>query len=318
MKNKLQTANGKLLTCLVSGGAGFIGSNLVDALISEGYQVAVVDNLATGKKENVNKKARFFEIDITHKKKLEEVFEKIKPQAVFHLGAQASVQLSIRDPQKDVNVNVIGTLNLLQLSIKYSVKSFIFSSTGGAIYGENAFRPTPETAEEEPVTPYGMDKLSAEKFINFFSDNSEGLRSVCLRYANVFGPRQDPFGEAGVIAIFINRMLKNEPIEIFGDGDQTRDFVYVGDVVSANLSALQSKEGGIFNIGTGKETTINELTETLKIITKSDSDINHGPAKLEQKYSSIDPRKAQIELDWQPTTSLEKGLEETVKFFKNK
>lgn len=303
------------LTCLVTGGAGFIGSNLVDALIDSGHKVVVVDDLSTGNKKNINKKAKLFEVDITHKNKLEEVFEKVKPDTVFHLAAQASVQKSIENPQRDIEVNVTGTVNLLELSNQFEVKNFIFSSTGGAIYGEDVPRPTPETADEHPLTPYGMDKLSAEGYIEFYSKKSS-YRTVCLRYANVFGPRQDPMGEAGVISIFIDKMLKNDPIEIYGDGTQTRDFVYVGDVVDANLAALQSESWETYNIGSGRETSINQLAEYIKNITKSDSTINHVPPRVEQKHSSLDSSKASLELDWKSVVSLQDGLERTVSYFK--
>jgi UDP-glucose 4-epimerase len=298
-------------TVLITGGAGFIGSNLADALLEERHEVAIIDNLSTGRKENIPNKAKFYEIDITQKGKLEEVFEKVKPEAIFHLAAQASVNRSVKDPINDVKVNVIGTINLLELAQKYEVGHFIFSSTGGAIYGDNTPRPTPETAEADPVTPYGIDKLHAESFIGFFSKNTD-CKTVILRYANVYGPRQDPLGEAGVIAIFASKMLSGEPVIINGDGEQTRDFVFVKDVVRANLAALKSDQKSTYNIGSGKEISINELAERLKQITASKSEIAHGPAKIEQKNSCLDIERARLDLDFEPITDMLSGLKQTI------
>jgi len=310
-----QTSNAQRLTCLVTGGAGFIGSNLAEVLIQEGHKVVIVDNLSTGRKENIPQKARFFEVDITQKSKLEKVFEKIKPDAVFHLAAQASVNNSIRDPVLDVKVNVIGTINLLDLCAKHEVKHFIFSSTGGAIYGDDASRPTPETADANPLTPYGIDKLHAERFIEFYSKKAP-FKTIILRYANVYGPKQDPLGEAGVVAIFTAKMLSGEPVTIYGDGEQTRDFVYVGDVVRANLNTLGLKSGGTFNIGSGVEKSVNEVAQVLKTATASKSEIIHGDPKIEQRHSLLDNRKATLELDWRPEVTLEEGLKKTVDYFK--
>lgn len=312
---KLQKNNNKASICLVTGGAGFIGSNLSEELLKQEYKVVIVDNLSTGSKKNIPSKAKFFEIDITQKNKLEEVFKKNKPEAVFHLAAQASVQRSIEDPVLDVKTNVIGTINLLDLAKKYEAKHFIFSSTGGAIYGDDAPRPTPETAEANPLTPYGIDKLHAERFINFFSKNAP-YKSNILRYANVYGPRQNPKGEAGVIAIFADKMLDNEPIEIYGDGEQTRDFIFVKDVVMANLAALSSEQRGTYNIGSGKEVSINEITEKLKQIIGSKSEITHGPAKVEQKNSCLSIERARLDLDFEPITDMLSGLKQTVEFIK--
>jgi len=299
---------------LVTGGAGFIGSNLSEALIEEGHEVVIVDNLSTGKKENLPKGAKLFEVDITQKAKLEEVFAKAKPEAVFHLAAQASVNRSVKDPAFDVKVNVIGTINLLDLCAKHEVKRFVFSSTGGAIYGDDAPRPTPETADERPLTPYGMDKLQAEKFVEFLCRNT-ATKPVILRYANVYGPKQDPLGEAGVVAIFTALMLAHEPVTIYGDGEQTRDFVYVSDVVKANLTALTADSGGTFNIGSGVESSVNDVARILKMATGSNSQIEHDAPKVEQRHSLLDNRKATLELDWKPEIGLEEGLQKTVGWY---
>ncbi len=300
---------------LVTGGAGFIGSNLVDALVDEGHEVAVVDNLSTGSKENINQKAKFFELDITDNENLLKIFEEVKPEAVFHLAAQASVITSAEDPSYDVKVNVIGTINLLQCCVKLSVRKFIFSSTGGAIYGDDAPRPTVETATERPVSPYGIDKHCAENFIRFFT--SDDFQTVRLRYANVYGPRQNSKGEAGVIAIFSSRMLAGEPVTIYGDGTHTRDYVYVGDVVSANLKALESTKSDVYNIGTGQETSVNDMVKQLQSLTSSSAEVKHAPYKArEQASSSLNADKAQKSLSWQPEVTLGEGLKKTVAWFK--
>ncbi|OQA51814.1 MAG: UDP-glucose 4-epimerase [candidate division WS2 bacterium ADurb.Bin280] len=302
---------------IVTGGAGFIGSNLVDALIKENHEVTVIDNLSTGSRENLNSKATFFETDITDYQALEEIFEKFRPETIFHLAAQASVIVSCQNPAKDVEVNVIGTINLLQLAEKFEVKKFIFSSTGGAIYGDDAPRPTTEDAKERPASPYGMDKLSAERYIEFFAKRSS-MTASCLRYANVYGPRQNSKGEAGVIAIFIDRMLKNEPVHVYGDGSHTRDYVFVSDVVKANLKAIEVDKGGTYNIGTGKETTVNEIVEALREEISTDSEIINTPYKSEeQAASSLDAKKALNDLGWAPTIELEEGMKKVVEWFKN-
>jgi len=302
---------------LVTGGAGFIGSNLVDALIEENHEVAVVDNLSTGKKENVNPKAKFFEVDITDETALKSVFAEFSPEVIFHLAAQASVRMSVENPAEDIKINVIGTINLLELAVQNKIEKFIFSSTGGAIYGDGASRPTTEEAEEEPACPYGLDKLAAEKYIGYFATTSD-LQTICLRYANVYGPRQNPKGEAGVVAIFAAKMLSGEPVQVNGTGEQTRDFVYVSDVVEANLKALESKKSGIYNIGSGIETNINEIAETMKEISESQSEITKAKANPgEQMKSSLSAEKAKAELGFEIKTTIKEGLEKTINYFKN-
>ncbi|MDH4358781.1 MAG: SDR family NAD(P)-dependent oxidoreductase [Candidatus Berkelbacteria bacterium] len=304
---------------LVTGGAGFIGSNIVDALIEKDHEVAIVDNLSTGLKENINQKAKFYEGDITSREILEEIFEKFSPEAIFHLAAQINVRHSVEDPLKDIKVNVIGTVNLLTLAEEYEVKKFIYSSTGGAIYGDDVERPTPETAEERPISPYGMDKLSAERFIEYFKGRNPSLKTICLRYANVYGPRQNPHGEAGVISIFTPKMLKEEPIEVWGDGEQTRDYVYVGDVVAVNLAALEFDGSGTYNIGTGVETSVNKLAEIVQAATDSQSEVKHVEAKEgEQKASSLSYQKAYQDLGWKPEVEFEEGVKRTVEWYRNR
>jgi len=302
---------------LVTGGAGFIGSNLVDALIKRGHEVAVIDDLSTGSEKNLNSSAKFFKIDISNGAEVERVFEEFVPKIVFHLAAQASVIVSSEDPSRDVEVNVIGTINLLESCEKHKVEKFIFSSTGGAIYGDDAPRPTTEEDEERPISPYGMDKLSAERYIAFFAKRAN-MTAVCLRYANVYGPRQNSKGEAGVVAIFTDKMLKGETVTVYGDGSHTRDYVFVGDVVEANLKALDFEKNATYNIGTGEETSVNQIVELIKQKIGSTSEIVNAPYKAdEQAASCLDAQKARLELDWTPTVSLEQGIQKTVEWFKD-
>jgi UDP-glucose 4-epimerase len=302
---------------LVSGGAGFIGSHVVDALIEENNEVCVVDNLSTGSRNNLNKKAKFYEVDITSPALLEEVFVKEKPEVIFHLAAQASVPVSIDKPVHDIKTNVIGTVNLLELAEKHGVKKFIFSSSGGTVYGDDVTRPTIETARTDPMTPYGLDKFFGESYVRYFASRSS-LNYVILRYSNVYGPRQDPLSESGVVAIFTMAMLKNEPFTIYGNGEQTRDYIYVGDVIEGNLAALRSPVSGVYNIATGLETSVNELSDKLIELTDSKIHPSHGPARPEQHASSLSSEKAYLELGWKSKTSLDEGLKKTVDFFRLK
>jgi UDP-glucose 4-epimerase len=315
--NNQPTTDDPRPTILVTGGAGFIGSHIVDALIKENYQVVIIDNLSTGQKENINKKAKFYKVDITDKEKLAEVFAAEKPEAVFHLAAQASVIVSTKNPVKDVKTNIIGTINLLECCREHKVKKFIFSSTGGAIYGNKAPRPTPETYSPDPQSPYGIDKFTAEKYIDFYKKNY-GLLSIILRYSNVFGPRQNPKGAAGVIAIFGSKMLKNEPIEVFGNGTQTRDYIYVSDVVAANLAALKSEISDVYNISNAKEIPLKQIIDELKNLTKTKSKIIFGKSNPgEQQRSALANEKAKKNLNWTPKISLKEGMFITVEYLKN-
>ncbi|MSQ32788.1 MAG: NAD-dependent epimerase/dehydratase family protein [Dehalococcoidia bacterium] len=300
---------------LVTGGAGFIGSHMVDALIKAGHKVSVVDNLSTGQKTNINKKATFHNISISDKK-LEEIIKEEKPEIVSHLAAQISVKASMQNPMIDAQTNVVGSLNLLNLCHKYGVKRFIFSSTGGALYGEPEYLPCDEDHPILPLSGYGVAKRSLEMYLLGYGP-VWGLPFVILRYANVYGPRQDPFGEAGVVAIFARHMLKGETVTINGTGKQSRDFVYVSDVVRANLMALEKGTGGLYNIGTAKGTSVNDIFSYLKQATGYKLTAKHGPAipgEVGNIYLKSD--KAKKELGWIPSVPLSEGLQNTVEYIR--
>jgi UDP-glucose 4-epimerase len=300
---------------LVTGGAGFIGSNLVDKLIEADYEVSVIDNLSSGKKENVNPKADFNEIDIRND--LTDIFEKGKFQAVFHLAAQIDVRKSVENPIYDAEVNILGGLNLLNNCVKTGVKRFVFASSGGVMYGECPIELPTEEKAPNPLSPYGDSKLSLEHYLNFYKSIYR-LKTAVLRFGNVYGPRQDPHGEAGVVAIFSGAMLNGNDIKIFGDGNQLRDYVFVGDVVRANLAALE-KGSGIYNIGTGESESVNELFAIMKEITGYDKDPVYKPARDgELQVSRLDPSKAERELGWKAEVSFKEGLAKTVEYFKTK
>jgi UDP-glucose 4-epimerase len=302
---------------LVTGGAGFIGSHVVDAYLELGHEVVVVDNLSSGSIENLNPKAKFYKMDIRDSD-IEDLFKNEKPDVVNHHAAQMDVRKSVEDPIYDADVNIIGSLNLLQNCIRYGVKKFIFASTGGAIYGEQDYFPADEEHPTRPLSPYGVAKLTVEKYLYFYKE-VHGLNYIALRYANIYGPRQNPHGEAGVVAIFISKMLKGEQPVINGDGFQTRDYTFVGDVVRANVLALSYEKSDVFNIGTGIETDVNTLFHKLKQLTGANCDEFHGPAKSgEQRRSVISYEKIYKTLGWKPMTSLDEGLRLTVEFFKNK
>lgn len=300
---------------LVTGGAGFIGSHLVDRLLLEGHEVTVVDNLSTGKRKNLNRAAGFYKMDI-QSPRLERVFRKERPSLVMHLAAQMDVRRSVEDPVFDAQVNILGTLNLLDQAFRHGTRKVVFSSSGGAIYGEQDVFPAPETHPTRPLSPYGISKLSGEHYLAYYQRVS-GIQFVSVRYANVYGPRQDPEGEAGVVAIFIQKLLKGEQPVINGNGRQTRDFVFVEDVVEANLAVMGQEVQGIYNVGTGEETTINSLFSLLKELTNADCQEIHGPAKKgEQSRSVVDSAKLRQELGWDPRVPLKEGLRRTVAFFR--
>jgi len=302
---------------LVTGGAGFIGSHLVDRLIQEGHEVVVVDNLSTGKRRNLNRAARFFKLDI-QSWRIERVFRNERPNLVMHLAAQMDVRKSVEDPIFDAQVNVLGTLNVLQQAIKHGVRKVVFSSSGGAIYGEQETYPAPESHVTRPLSPYGISKLCGEQYLSYYQ-RVNGLQVVSLRYANVYGPRQDPDGEAGVVAIFIQKLLNNEQAVVNGNGRQTRDFVYVDDVVEANLAVMGQETQGTYNVGTGEETSINDLLRILVNHTNSTCKEIHGPAKHgEQVRSAIDSSKLRQDLSWDPRTELSEGLKRTIDYFRER
>ena len=299
---------------LVTGGAGFIASHVTDAYIQQGHEVFIVDNLSTGIKENVNPKARFFEMDIQDSQ-IFDLCEKEKFDAINHHAAQIDIRLSVKDPTFDARNNILGTINLLEAAVRTGVKKFIFISSGGAIYGEQDYFPADEEHPTRPLSPYGIAKLTGEKYIYFYH-KTYNLNFVILRYANIYGPRQSPNGEAGVIAIFSNKLLSgNQPI-INGDGKQTRDYVYVADVVNANVKALTFENNDYFNIGTGLETDVNVLFHKLNHLTNVNAAENHCIAKQgEQLRSVLNSQKAKELLDWEPQVQLEEGLKKTVEFF---
>jgi UDP-glucose 4-epimerase len=300
---------------LVTGGAGFIGSHVADAYTEAGHDVVVVDDLSTGRQENVNPRAQFYAFDI-RSAQLEEVFEKEKPDIVDHHAAKASVRESMVEPMLYADVNVLGSLNLLELARKYGVQKFIYVSTGGAVYGEPEYLPADESHPIHPLDPYGVSKASFEYYLPLYRANY-GISYTVLRYANVYGPRQDPLGEAGVVAIFTGQMLRNEQAVINGSGEQERDFVYVGDVAKANLLALARGDGGIYNIGTGVGTSINDIFAKLKAATGYTRLEVHGPPKAGEVFKVyLDVDRAQRELAWQPVVGLEQGLRLTVQYFR--
>ena len=294
------------MRAVVTGGAGFIGSHVVDALLARGDEVAIVDALVTGKRENVTGAAELHVRDI--REPLDDVFDMVQPEAVFHLAAQADVRVSVERPVEDAEVNVLGTVRVLEAARRHGAQ-VIFSSTGGAIYGECEI-PAAETAPREPLSPYGTAKLAAEEYIRAYN-RLYGTRHVALRYGNVYGPRQDPHGEAGVVAIFLGALARGEQAYIFGDGLQARDYVYVGDVARATTSAL-GQNGGVFDVGTGRATSVVELYALCTRVAGSDARAEHAKARLgELQRSVLDPELAASELGFRAMVELEDGLQAT-------
>ena len=287
----------------VTGGAGFIGSHVVDALVARGDEVYVVDNFATGRRENLNEAATLMEIDI--REPLAGLFEEIQPELVVHLAAQADVGTSVERPLFDAEVNVVGTLNVLE-AVRPHGAQLVFSSTGGAIYGE-CERPAREEDERRPVSPYGTAKLAAEEYLATWN-RLHGTRHVALRFANVYGPRQLAKLEGGVVAIFMDRLRAGESVTIFGDGEQTRDYVYVGDVVRAVLAAV-GRDGGVFNVGTATETSVNELFDGCRRVAGVETQPTYAAARPGDALRSVvDISRSERELGWRPQTPLEEGL----------
>jgi UDP-glucose 4-epimerase len=299
---------------LVTGGAGFIGSHVTDQLIESGVEVVVLDDLSSGKRQSMHPRARLCEADICGEG-IRALFERERFDCVDHHAAQMNVRRSVDDPVFDARVNILGSLNLLQAAVATGVKKFVFASTGGAIYGEQLTFPADEMHQTCPMSPYGVAKLAVEKYLAFYEE-VYGLPYAALRYANVYGPRQDPHGEAGVVAIFSQRLLAQEPAIINGDGEQTRDFIYVDDVVRANVLAVTTDLRGEYNVGSGLETSVNVLYACLAKHAGSTLAPRHGPPKAgEQRRSVLDSRKLQAAANWTPTVLLDEGLRRTVAYF---
>lgn len=301
---------------VVTGGAGFIGSNLVDALVERGDEVLVVDRSVDRKKDNLNDKAEYVAIDITDPG-LEKVFVDFRPEAVFHLAAQIDLTKSVLDPAYDAQQNITGTILVLVAAQKAGAKKVVFSSTA-AVYGDNGIVPTPEDSPLLAPSPYGINKHTAEQYGQFFNDQ-HGLAFAALRYANVYGPRQLIHGEGAVIATFCNKAVAGEDLLINGDGEQTRDFVYVKDVVAANIAALESDFVGVCNVGTAHETSINYLAKTIASTVDHDIDIKHREARtVDQRRSALDNTRAQKEINFTPEYNLQQGIAETIAWVKGR
>jgi UDP-glucose 4-epimerase len=304
------------MRALVTGGAGFIGSNLVDALVERGDEVTVVDDVSTGKRGNLDQAtqngARLVELDIRDPDAVEAAVEQARPQAIFHLAAQIDVRKSVADPANDARINVEGTVNVLRAAQAHGVPRVVNTSTGGAIYGEGQIIPAPEDHPVAPEAPYGLSKFCAEQYCELFL-RLHGLSTVSLRYGNVYGPRQDPLGEAGVVAIFCGKVLDGDRPTIFGDGRQTRDYIYVGDVVEANLRAAESQTTGPVNIGRGAEISVLDIVEALRPQTTGAFEPEHAPERPgEVRRIALDCSRARRELGWEAGTGLEEGLERTL------
>jgi UDP-glucose 4-epimerase len=300
------------MDAIVTGGAGFIGSHVADALIARGDHVVIVDNMASGRRDRVPAAADLREIDIRDATAMTAMFDEVRPQAVFHLAAQADVRVSVDDPLFDADVNVRGTIQVLE-SARSCDARVVFSSTGGALYGEADVIPSPETTPALAMSPYGVSKLCAEQYIGL-SNRLHGTRHVTLRYGNVYGPRQDPHGEAGVVAIFFGRLTEGGTPLIFGDGSQTRDYVYVGDVVAANLAALEyAGSQPAFNIGTQTETNVVDLLAACQAVAGTAVIPEHRPSRLgELDRSCLDCSLAAAELGWRPSVNMSDGLAATL------
>jgi UDP-glucose 4-epimerase len=301
---------------LVTGGAGFIGSNLVDALVERGDEVAVLDDVSTGRRENLERAlangAELVDGDVRDAEAVDALCERLRPEAIFHLAAQIDVRKSVADPAFDARVNVEGTINVLRAAHAHGVRRVVNTSSGGAIYGEGRTIPAPEDHPVAPEAPYGLSKFCAEGYCEMFG-RLHRLSTISLRYGNVYGPRQDPLGEAGVIAIFCGKLLEGGRPTIFGDGLQTRDYVYVGDVVEANLRAVESEASGPFNVGVGVEVNVLELVEALRPHARDGFEPEHAPERPgEVKRIALDCTRAREELGWEPKVPLEEGLERTL------
>ncbi|WAM33094.1 SDR family oxidoreductase [Caldicellulosiruptor morganii] len=303
------------MAVLVTGGAGFIGSHIVDRLIERGYDVVVVDNLISGNARNINPKAKFYKRDI--RDDLEDIFKENRIEFCIHQAAQVSVSKSMEDPLLDCSVNILGTVNLLNYCRKYSVKKFVYASSA-AVYGEPKYLPVDEKHPEDPLSFYGISKLSAEKYIERFAESC-GFEYVIFRYSNVYGPRQDPFGEGGVVAIFCERMQNAKDVTIFGDGNQTRDFIYVEDVAEANCLVLENSVSGIFNLSTNTRTSVNDLFEMISSLTGYKKNAIYAPKREgDIDHSCLDNSLLKSAFSFSPKYQLKEGLQITIEYFKDR
>ncbi|MCL4464634.1 MAG: NAD-dependent epimerase/dehydratase family protein [Chloroflexi bacterium] len=302
---------------LVTGGAGFIGSHVAEAYAAAGHEVVVVDNLSTGKAENLPPHIRLHPVDI-RSPQLAEVFAAERPEVVNHHAAQISVNFSLREPRFDAEVNVLGSLNVIDCCLRHDVRKLVYISTGGAAVGEPRYLPVDEQHPVDPLSPYGCSKHTVEHYLYLFR-KSAGLDYTVLRYPNVYGPRQDPHGEAGVVAIFSGLMLRGQPVRINGTGEQERDFIHVADLARANLLAVSAAAGEMYNVGTGVGTSVNEIFRVLAACTGYAQDPVHGPALPGEVFKIyLDSSKAERELGWRATVSLEEGLAETADWFRQR
>lgn len=300
---------------LITGGAGFIGSHIADACIRAGYTTHIIDNLSTGARANIPPEAVFHEMDIRSDKP-KQLWEQEQFSVLIHTAAQMNVRKSVEDPVMDADINVLGSLNLLEAGRRNGLQKVVFSSTGGAVYGEPVYAPQDEQHPINPVSPYGITKRSLEHYLSYYT-KEYGIQTVSLRYANVYGPRQNSKGEAGVVAIFTEQMLAGRTCYINGDGQQTRDYIYVADVVEANMKALSTNHSATYNVGTGRETSVVALFDQLKNVIDPEVEPRHREAMPgEQQRSVIDSGKLSEELSWQQHYTLEEGLRETVAWFK--
>lgn len=300
---------------VVTGGAGFIASNITDAYLERGHEVHIFDDLSTGQRKNLNSRATLHEIDIADRKSAQ-LIEQLKPDVLSHHAAQMDVRRSVADPTFDARVNILGFINLLEGCKNAGVKKVLFASSGGAVYGEQEIFPAPESHPTQPASPYGVSKRTGELYLSYYHQ-AYGLPYIALRYANVYGPRQSAHGEAGVVAIFLSLLLSGKTPVINGDGKQSRDYVYVGDVVAANVAAIESNFIGPVNIGTGVETDVVAIYNHLRAAVGSGLEAQHGPAKVgEQRRSSIDNRRAAEVLGWRPQVALADGLKRTAAYYR--
>jgi len=303
---------------LATGGAGFIGSNVSDALVAEGHDVVVVDDLSGGKRHQVPAAAHFYQTDVQDAERLREIFAKERPEVLVHHAAQMDVRRSVADPPFDARVNVVGLLNLLEAGRNHGLRRVLFASSGGAGYGEQDEFPAPESHKIAPMSPYGVAKMASELYLSCYR-SMYGLEYVAMRYANVYGPRQDPHGEAGVVAIFTQKVLAGEKARITGDGKQTRDYVFVGDIVRANVRLVDHSWSGSVNLGTGIETDVNQLYEGICHACGKHPPVDHGPAAPgEQRRSAISPKLAGEVIPWKPETTLAEGLRRTAEYFRGR